>query len=374
MLTDRDFSRRNIYASIAFSFSKRVQQNPKRRSARTMAWLTAGAVSAAGAVAAAKLMARAAKPKLDLHGKVVLITGGSRGLGLALAYELGKFGSRLALCARNANELEEARMRLAKRGIEAAVFPCDLTEESEIQPLVARILDRFGKIDVLINNAGIISVAPVDDVHHADFERAMKTMFWAPVNLSFAVLPHMKERGSGNIVNITSVGGRVSVPHLLPYCCAKFAFVAFSNGLSVELDSQHVRVLTVVPGLMRTGSYLNAEFKGSAEREFAWFGVIGNTPGLSVSAGYAVRSIVKALQYRRRTCTISLAAKTLIRAEALMPEMTQAILASVNQYLLPASRGQKQAQSGKILNSSFNQLYHAVTSLGKAAAQALNES
>src|SRR5205814_569018 len=145
-------------------------------------------------------------------------------------------------------------------GIEAAVFPCDISDESQIEPLVNRVLDRFGRIDVLVNNAGFIRVAPLENLQHTDFEQAIKRRFWAPVNLSLAVLPHMRKQRSGHIIDITSVGGRVSVPHLLPYCCAKFAHVAFSRGLSAELHASGIQVLTVVPGLMRTGSYLNAEF------------------------------------------------------------------------------------------------------------------
>ncbi len=348
-----------------------ISSNKRSRSATP--WIAAGLLSAGGVAAAAKLMQRRSKAKVDLRDKVVLITGGSRGLGLSLAFELGNLGSRLALCARDPMELEEARRRLAERHIEAAVFSCDVSKESEIEPLVARVLDRFGRVDVLVNNAGVISVAPVDVMEHSDFDRAMNLMFWAPVNLSFAVLAHMKQRGTGLIVNITSVGGRVSIPHLLPYCCAKFALVAFSKGLSSELDDVGIRVLTVVPGLMRTGSYLNAEFKGSAEREFAWFGLLGNLPGFSVSAHHAARSIVRAIQRDQLTCTISVPAKLLIASDALLPEITQTILALLNEYLLPASKGRKQSRSGKILNSSFGQVFQRLTSLGKAAAHELNE-
>jgi short-subunit dehydrogenase len=345
----------------------------KRKPDHSLNWLTVGTLSAVGMFTGAKLARRLARPKLDLKQKVVLITGGSRGLGLSLAFELGSLGGYLALCARDAHELEKARTRLAERGIDAAIFPCDISEESEIEPLVARVLDRFGRIDVLINNAGHISVAPLERLQHSDFEQAMKVMFLAPANLTLAVLPHMKQRGSGHIVDITSVGGRVSIPHLLPYCCAKFAFVAFSKGLGAELDAHRIRVLTVVPGLMRTGSYLNAKFKGLAETEFAWFALLGNLPGFSVAATYASRCIVKSLQHDRRTCTISLPAKVLIASDALLPEMTQTILTAVNRYLLPGAGGRTQPASGKMLNSSLNRFFQTLTFLGKTAAHELNE-
>jgi short-subunit dehydrogenase len=350
-----------------------MKLSPKKKPSDSGSWLALGTISAVGMFTAAKLVSRFARPKLDLKGKVVLITGGSRGLGLSLAFELGSLGSRLALCARDAQDLEQARLRLAERGITAAIFPCDISEESEIEPLVARVLDRFGRIDVLINNAGLISVAPLERVQHSDFEEAMNVMFWAPVNLTLAVLPQMKQQRSGHIVDITSVGGRVSVPHLLPYCCAKFAFVAFSEGLGTELDARRIRVLTVIPGLMRTGSYLNAKFKGSAKHEFAWFSLLGNLPGFSVSASYASHCIVNALQRNRRTCTISLPAKLLIRADAFLPETTQTMLAAVNRYLLPARGGETQPVSGKMLVSSLNGFFQALTSLGKTAARELNE-
>lgn len=335
-------------------------------------WLKSVAVSVA-AIAAGKLAIKLLRPTMDLQGKVALITGGSRGLGFCLADELGQRGCRLALCARNEEELESAREKLSEKGFEVAIFPCDVSHESEIAPLVSRVLDQFGRVDILVNNAGIIKVGPLDSFEHADFEQAMNTMFWAPANLTLAVLPVMKRQNGGSIVNITSVGGRVSVPHLLPYCCAKFAFVAFSNGLNAELHREGLHGLTVVPGLMRTGSYLNAQFTGRAEREFAWFGILGNLPGCSVSASYAARRIVNALQHRSHNCTISLPAKALIRFEACAPELTQALLGAVNRYLMPSSDGKRETLSGKASNISCNPVFQAFTILGKRAAQQLNE-
>ena len=306
------------------------------------------------------------------RNKVVLITGGSRGLGLALAQELGSLGYRLALCARDTAELEEACRRLAEMNIEAVPITCDVTKQHEISSLLERVLERFGRIDILVNNAGIIKVGPLENFEHADFEHAMDLMFWAPVNLTLAVLPHMKKQGSGEIVNITSIGGRVSVPHLLPYSCAKFALTGFSTGLSVEVKSDHIHVLTVIPGLMRTGSYLNAEFTGEAGREFAWFGLLGNLPGFSVSAEYAAKCIRLALERKRYTCTISLPAKLLVASEALMPEVTRSALQFINSTFLPAGK-ENQSAKGKQLNPSFGKLFQAVTSLGKAAALRYNE-
>src|ERR1700761_1767756 len=329
-------------------------------------------VAAGAGFAALHFAKKRATSSSELRGKVVLITG-SRGLGLALARELGNRGARIALCARNEQELQRACESLLHQHIEAAPFPADVSNPAEIGLLVNRVLNQFGRLDILVNNAGEITVGPFESFTHSDFERAMNLMFWAAVNLTLEVFPHMKRQGGGSIVNITSIGGRVSIPHLLPYSSAKFALVGFSTGLSTELRSQNIRVLTVVPGLMRTGSHLHAMFKGQARHEFAWFGVMGNLPGFSVAAAYASRVIANALQRQRYVCTISLPAKILTACEAMLPETTRSILAGVNRLLLPETSRSKDVHDGSTLNASFGKAFQAVTLLGRRAAESLNQ-
>ncbi len=349
-----------------------------RRVSKT--WKPEGAVSlllktslSAGAViAAAKFVNAVRRERVSLRGKVALITG-SRGLGLAVAREFGREGARIALCARDSEELQNACEILGREQIEAAAFTADISDPSQIEPLVDSVVQRFGVIDILVNNAGEIRVGPFESFTHSDYEDAMNLMFWAPVNLTFAVLPGMKEKGAGHIVNITSIGGRVSVPHLLPYSCAKFALVGFSTGSGTELRARGVHVLTVVPGLMRTGSYLKAQFKAQAEREFAWFGLSGNLPGLSVSAAYAASSIRNALMRERRVCTISLPAKLLASSEAVAPETTRRMLEVVNRFLLPDPNGCRELRPGSALNKNFGTIYQALTVLGRRAACDLNQ-
>ena len=291
---------------------------------------------------------------------------------MALAYEFGSRGARLGLCARDGAELERACSALRAKGIEAHPLVFDVTQSGQIDDLVSRASSVLGSIDVLVNDAGRITVGPSESFSHQDFEDAMNLMFWAPVNLTNAVLPLMRQRGSGRIVNITSVGGRVSIPHLLPYCCAKFAFVGFSTGLSRELTPKGIQVLTVVPGLMRTGSYLRAEFKGDSKDEFAWFGLLGNIPGFSVDAEYAARQVRIALENGQEVCTISLPAKVLIALEGLAPEVNQEVLSLASRYLLPQSSAGR-SERGKNLNPALNALYQSVTALGRLAATRLNE-
>lgn len=330
----------------------------------------AGVIAGAGLAFIQLAKKRPAAP--TIRGKVVLITG-SRGLGLAIARELGQRGARIALCARSADELNQACEFLSGLQIEAVGFPTDVSQASKIVPLLNRVIDRFGRVDILVNNAGEIRVGPFENFTHADFEQAMDLMFWAAVNLTLEVLPYMRQQGSGQIVNITSVGGRVSVPHLLPYSCAKFALVGFSTGLGAELRSENIHVLTVIPGLMRTGSYLHAQFKGRAQEEFAWFGLLGNLPGFSVAAEYAARTITSAIERKRYLCTISVPAKVLITCDTLLPEITRRVLASVNQFLLPKPDASRHLHPGSTLNSKFGDAFQALTLLGRRAAKRLNQ-
>jgi NAD(P)-dependent dehydrogenase (short-subunit alcohol dehydrogenase family) len=230
----------------------------------------------------------------DLRDKVVLVTGGSRGLGLVLARHLVQEGARIAICARDQEELDRAFRDLADRGARVLAVPCDLTERAQVHLMIEEVGRRLGPIDVLINNASIISVGPLETMTLEDFQEAMQYNFWTAVYTILAVLPQMRRRGSGRIVNITSIGGKVSVPHLLPYGASKFALVGLSEGLRSELAGTGIVVTTVCPGLMRTGSPRHAFFKGQHRAEYAWFALGDSLPLASMSADRAARQIIAA--------------------------------------------------------------------------------
>ena len=137
-----------------------------------------------------------------------------------------------------------------------------LAEREDVERAISQTIGHYGSIDVLINNAGIIQVGPLDHMKLSDYDDAMKTHFWGPLFLVLAVLPHMRNQGGGRIVNISSIGGRISVPHLVPYSASKFALAGLSDGLRAELARDQIVVTTVCPGLMRIGSPINAAFKG----------------------------------------------------------------------------------------------------------------
>jgi short-subunit dehydrogenase len=252
----------------------------------------------------------------SMAGRVVLITGSSRGLGLALAEEFAAQGARLVICARDQRELEAARTRLSSLGAEVLAVPCNVSVQDDVQSLLKEATGRFGHLDVLVNNAGVIQVGPLEAQTLTDFQEAMDVMFWGTVYPTLAVLPQMRQRGGGHIANITSIGGKVSVPHLLPYSCAKFAAVGFSEGLRAELARHGIKVTTVVPGLMRTGSHLNAYFKGKNEDEFTWFSLGATLPVASMSARRAARRIVAAIRRNQAELILTPQAKALATIHA----------------------------------------------------------
>ncbi len=199
-----------------------------------------------------------------LADKAALVTGGSRGLGLLIARELAKRGCRVALLARDPNELQRAARSLRDEGFEALPLVCDVADPKQVDRALAEMVEHFGSVDVVVNDAGIIQVAPLDTLARADFEQAMAINFWGTVNVTLAALRYMRRQRHGRIANITSIGGKVAVPHLLPYACAKFAAVGFSEGLRAELAGTGVKVTTVVPGLMRTARRGARDVQGQA--------------------------------------------------------------------------------------------------------------
>ncbi|HEX8558577.1 MAG TPA: SDR family NAD(P)-dependent oxidoreductase [Pyrinomonadaceae bacterium] len=300
-----------------------------------------GALKLAAAGAGAYVAARAVHRRLseyDFRGKTVLVTGGSRGLGLVLARRFAAEGANVAVCARDPEELERARADLAARGANAYAAPCDVTDRAQVGELIEGVTRHFGRVDVLVNNAGVIQVGPLEVMTLEDFEQAMAVHFWGPLHATLAVLPQMRARGEGRVVNVSSIGGKISVPHLVPYSASKFALAGLSDGLRAELAKDGVVVTSVFPGLMRTGSPRNATFKGRHRAEYAWFAISDSLPVTSINAERAAAQIVRACRRGEAELVITTQAKAAAKFRALFPEATADLLAVVNR-LLPGPGG-----------------------------------
>jgi short-subunit dehydrogenase len=306
-------------------------------------------------------------------GKTALVTGGSRGLGLLIAEELGRRGCRVMICARDADELETAAQRLRAEGIDADAVTCDITDPDAAQQLVGAVESRFGELDVLVNNAGVIQVGPLAALTGDDFEKAWQTMFAGPLRLTLAALPQMRARHSGTIVNIASIGGRIPVPHLLPYVAAKHAMTGFSSGLRAELVADGISVTTVVPGLMRTGSHRAAEFSGRTDREFAWFSTLAGLPLLSGSAARAARAIVRAAEHRRPELVFTPAAKVGSRVYALAPATATRVMGMVSRVLPAVGSAPGHNVRGAVAAGRQGAVLAGATALNERAARRNNE-
>jgi NAD(P)-dependent dehydrogenase (short-subunit alcohol dehydrogenase family) len=296
-------------------------------------WNFLWGIAAAGAALAGYKALRRNARSYDFAGKMVLITGGSRGLGLVLARQFLDLGARIAICARDADELSRAAMDERLKDRDVLPIVCDVRNRDDAQRAVETAGSRFGPVDVLINDAGVIQVGPLELQTRLDFEEAMAVHFWGPFNMIEAVLPEMRRRREGRIVNISSIGGKIAVPHLVPYCASKFALSGLSSGMRSELAKENISITSVYPGLMRSGSHINALFKGQNEKEYAWFSIADALPPISVSAESAARQIIRTTRRGDAELIVSVQAKLAAKFNALFPEITADLLALGNTFL-----------------------------------------
>lgn len=328
-------------------------------------------LGALAALAAGAVYAIRERRRIDFKGKNVLISGASRGLGLELARILAAEGAGLLLLARDAERLRQTARELERYGSRILTFTCDITDTMQVQEAVGAVFQTVSHVDVLINNAGTIQVGPMENMALSDYEHAMAVHFWGPLQLINAIAPHMKKRRQGRIVNITSIGGKVAVPHLLPYAASKFALVGLSEGLRAELLKDGVYVTTVCPGLMRTGSHLQAFFKGQHKKEYALFAIANASPLLSTSSQAAARAIVEACRYGKAEITITRQARLLRIVHGVCPNFVTDTLAIVNRAL-PKPRVEADGNIAKEGWASRSMLAPSLLTRGSDAAAARN--
>jgi hypothetical protein len=181
----------------------------------------------------------------------------------------------------------------------------------------------------------------------------------------------MRSRGAGRVVNITSIGGKVAIPHLIPYACAKFAAMGFSEGMRAELAKDHIQVTTVVPGLMRTGSHANAAFKGDHRKEYSWFALGATLPFASMDAHRAAKRIVDAAARGTAEIILTPQAKLLALAHGVAPGTVSDILGIANRVMPGTGNRDQQSFTGKESETPVSRSF--LTALGRSAGRDLNQ-
>lgn len=316
--------------------------------------------------------------------EVALVAGASRGLGLQLSAELLRRGWVVYGCARDARELRKAQIILRREvGEEVAsrfvTSECDVRDADAVSAWVDQAAKRSGRVDAAFHVAGVIQVGPLESITMEHLHEAVDTMLWGPVHLSLSLIPTLREQGHGRVGIISSVGGLVSVPHLLPYSVAKFGAVGLAEGLFAELSGSGVTVTSVTPGLMRTGGHARARFVGDSVADYAWFAPMASLPLVSISVERAARRIVDGVL--RGSPTVELTPLTIVgrRVHGVAPATTIRVMGRVSR-LLP--RGPRRAHDssgspgveGRVARRDVDsRLVKVLSVLGDRAARRHNE-
>ncbi len=261
-------------------------------------------LAAAGAIAAARVLR--ARRRVSFARRVAVISGGSRGLGLLLARRLVGEGAHVALLARTPEDLDAA---VAELGAAALAIPCDVRDKGAVEGAIAVVVERLGAPGLLIHDAGVISVGPEEHMDDAAYAESVDVHFWGARYLTEAVRPHFPTDGTARIGYVSSIGGRLAIPHLGPYSVGKHALLGYADAMRAELAEDGIAVTTITPGLLRTGSHPNAHVTGQHEKEYAWFAMGDANPLVSMDGGRAADQILDALRHGDPALTLTLPAK-----------------------------------------------------------------
>lgn len=332
-------------------------------------WLIAGLCAAAYWTGKA-IYNKIQEKQYSFEDKVVVITGGTRGLGIVLARKLAQQKARLVICARDEKELYQAEMELLEQGAQVMAVACNVSDLEQVREMVEKTIQRFGQVDVLINNAGNIVVAPYENNTIEDFDELMKVHFYGPLNTMMAYGPYMRQQKEARIINISSIGGKYSVPHLLPYSASKFALTGLSEGMYAALKKDDIHVMTVCPGLMRTGSPRNVDVKGDFEQEYRWFKTSDSLPVLSISVESAADQILNACKRREVELVLSLPAKVMSLMHGLFPDLMIRTASLINDRL---PKGTDNPESKKGYQTRFEKQRSRMTRMTDDAAAKNNE-
>ncbi len=187
-----------------------------------------------------------------LKGKVALVTGGGSGIGFAITKALLEEGMRVAICGRDEGKLRKAETELTKHGKHLLVMPADVSRKSEVDQWVKAAISQFGKIDVLVNNAGVARWSDVENITDEHLDYQLNVNLRGPLYCSQVVLPYMKGQQSGYIINISSICGKYGFAGTAAYSASKFGLMALSDSLREEGASFNIKVTAICPGFVAT--------------------------------------------------------------------------------------------------------------------------
>lgn len=296
-----------------------------------------------------------------------LVAGGSRGFGLLVAEELARHGYRVSVCARDADELERAREQLAQAGLHIQTEVCDVRDPEAVERWVAGVREP---VEVAVHVAGIIQVGPFSAATTDVFDDCLDIMARGPIHLALATVPAMIRRGRGRFAVVSSIGGIISVPRMLPYSTAKFAATGFTEGLHAELSGTGVTATTVLPPPMRVGSFLHAQFSGNREQEYGWFASLSSLPLTSLRPHAAARRAVSGVLRGRPVVGLSPLTFLASRVHGVAPATTVRLLRLANHFLpQPGTDSPRAGRNVRRPGSVADRL----TALGKRVARRTNE-
>ncbi len=252
---------------------------------------------------------------MNLRDKIVVITGASSGIGAAAAFEFADRGARVVMVSRNAGRLERAREELAGIG-KTEAMTCDVSDSGQVSEMARQVLDRFGQVDVLVNNAGYAVYGTVSQLSVGEIEGQMRTNYLGMVYCTKGFLPSMIKRNRGHIVNVASVAASVGLPGMAPYCASKFAMLGFSEGLKHELHETGVGVTVVSPITVRTNFFDHSSFGRMRRKPYA------------ISSKRVARAIVKASASSRLEIVVPSAVRGVVWLKQTLPYLINPMLGS----------------------------------------------
>jgi NAD(P)-dependent dehydrogenase (short-subunit alcohol dehydrogenase family) len=277
----------------------------------------------------------------DFRGKVVVVTGASSGIGRATALAFGGVGARVALVARRQHALEEVASAVRAKGGQTLVLPADITKQAAVRTSVRKARDHFGRIDVVVNNAGILIPGPVVDLKAADLNAMLKVnLFGAMFVMQAAVRALQRQQDGGCIVNVASLAGRRGLPPLGGYCASKFAVVGLTEALRTELVGSQIHVALVMPGVIDTPMAHNMQ--QSAQLDASW------PTALNMPVSWVVWAIFAAVRFRLVEISVPPGSATLEKLAALMPGTADSIIqwgTKATQWLTELLEGRRESGS-----------------------------